>query len=155
MLNGQTKRSERRPAGRARHAPAPGAGPQWAPRVLWGPNPKSARHAYERPALKLLRSLLSANIKATAQLWLSDAAARSATATLETAREASASVLWPYTTMDDEGLPLVPPLPLSQPAVQALHDIPDAPPSSESTGGDIDMEESDRGRGVDTVIPCH
>ena len=45
--------------------------------------------------------------------------------------------------MDDEGLPLVPPLPLSQPAVQALHDIPDAPPSSESTGGDIDMEESD------------
>ena len=44
-LNGQTKRSERRPAGRARHAPAPGAGPQWAPRVLWGPQPKSARHA--------------------------------------------------------------------------------------------------------------
>ena len=45
--------------------------------------------------------------------------------------------------MDDEGLPLVPPLPLSQPAVQALNDIPDAPPSSKSTGGDIDMEESD------------
>ena len=38
--------------------------------------------------------------------------------------------------MDDEGLPLVPLLPLSQPAVQALNDNPDAPPSSESTGGD-------------------
>ena len=59
-LNGQTKRSERRPAGRARHAPAPGAGPQWAPRVLWGPNPKSARHAFGRRALKQLRSLLIA-----------------------------------------------------------------------------------------------
>ena len=46
--------------------------------------------------------------------------------------------------MNDEGLPLVPPLPLSQPAVQALNDIPDAPPSSKSTGGDIDMEESDK-----------
>ena len=43
--------------------------------------------------------------------------------------------------MDDDGLPLVPPLPLSQPAVQALNDIPDAPPSSESTGGDVEMEE--------------
>ena len=39
-LNGQTKRSERRPAGRARRAPAPGAGPQWAPRVPWGAQPK-------------------------------------------------------------------------------------------------------------------
>ena len=46
--------------------------------------------------------------------------------------------------MDDEGLPLVPLLPLSQPAVQAPHDIPDAPPSSESTGGDVEMEESDK-----------
>ena len=45
--------------------------------------------------------------------------------------------------MDDEGLPLVPPLPLSQPAVQAPHDIPDAPPSSKSTGGAGEMEESD------------
>ena len=60
----------------------------------------------------------------------------------ETAREAS-PVLWPYTTTDDEGLPLSSPLPLSQPAVQAPHDNPDAPPSSESTGGDIHMEESD------------
>ena len=39
-LNGQTKRSERRPAGRARRAPAPGAGPQWAPRVPWGAQPE-------------------------------------------------------------------------------------------------------------------
>ena len=85
--------------------------------------------------MKLPRSLHKL-ITATAQLWLSDAAARSATATLETAREASASVLWPYTTMDGDGLPLVPLLPLSQPAVQALNDNPDAPPSSESTGGD-------------------
>ena len=48
--------------------------------------------------------------------------------------------------MDDDGLPLSSPLPLSRPAVQALNDIPDAPPSSESTGGDadVDMEESDR-----------
>ena len=59
-------------------------------------------------------------------------------------------VLWPYTTMNDEGLPLVPPLPLFQPAVQALNDIPDAPPSSKSTGGDIDMEESDIGYPIST-----
>ena len=47
--------------------------------------------------------------------------------------------------MDGDGLPLSSPLPLSQPAVQAPIDIPDAPPSSESTGGDadVDMEESD------------
>ena len=47
--------------------------------------------------------------------------------------------------MDDEDLPLSSPLPLSQPAVQALIDNQDALPSSESTGGDndVDMEESD------------
>ena len=47
--------------------------------------------------------------------------------------------------MDGDGLPLSSLLPLSQPAVQAPIDIPDAPPSSESTGGDadVDMEESD------------
>ena len=45
--------------------------------------------------------------------------------------------------MGDKGLPLSSPLPLFRPAVQALNDIPDAPPSSQSTGGDIDMEESD------------
>ena len=45
-------------------------------------------------------------------------------------------VLWPYTTMDDEGLPLSSPLPLSRPAAQALNDNPDAPLSPESTGGD-------------------
>ena len=27
--------------------------------------------------------------------------------------------------------------------MQAPHDIPDAPPSSKSTGGDVEMEESD------------
>ena len=50
--------------------------------------------------------------------------------------------------MDGDGLPLSSPLPLSQPAVQAPIDIPDAPPSSESTGGDadVDMEESDNRR---------
>ena len=53
-----------------------------------------------------------------------------------------ALVLWPYTTMDDEGLPLSSLLPLSQPAVQAPHDIPDAPPSSESTGGDVGTQAS-------------
>ena len=49
--------------------------------------------------------------------------------------------------MGDKGLPLPSPLPLFRPAVQALNDIPDAPPSSESTGGDadVDMEESDTG----------
>ena len=49
--------------------------------------------------------------------------------------------------MGDKGLPLSSPLPLFRPAVQALNDIPDVPPSSESTGGDTDvhMEESDRG----------
>ena len=51
----------------------------------------------------------------------------------------------PYTTMDDEGLPLSSPLPLSQPAVQAPHDNPDAAPSSESTGGDVRTPASDRG----------
>ena len=47
--------------------------------------------------------------------------------------------------MGDTGLPLSSPLPLFRPAVQALNDIPDVPPSSESTGGDadVDMEESD------------
>ena len=47
--------------------------------------------------------------------------------------------------MGDTGLPLSSPLPLSRPAVQALNDIPDVPPPSESTGGDNDvhMEESD------------
>ena len=38
----------------------------------------------------------------------------------------------------------------------ALNDIPDAPPSSESTGGDadVDMEESDtRPRGVLNALP--
>ena len=47
--------------------------------------------------------------------------------------------------MGDKGLPLPSPLPLFRPAVQAFNDIPDAPPSSESTGGDadVDMEESD------------
>ena len=48
--------------------------------------------------------------------------------------------------MDDaDGLPLSSPLPLSPPAVQALIDNQDALPSSESTGGDddVDMEESD------------
>ena len=45
-------------------------------------------------------------------------------------------VLWPYTTMDDEGLPLSSPIPLSRPAAQALNDNPDAPLSPESTGGD-------------------
>ena len=54
-----------------------------------------------------------------------------------------APVLLPYTAMDDDGLPLPSPLLLSQPAVQASHDNPDAPPSSESTGGDVEMEESD------------
>ena len=58
-LNGQTKRSERRPAGRARRAPAPGAGPQWAPRVPWGTQPKKARHADKPPASQLRRSLPS------------------------------------------------------------------------------------------------
>ena len=45
--------------------------------------------------------------------------------------------------MDDDGLPLSSPLPLSPPAVQALIDTHDAPSSSESTGGDddVDMEE--------------
>ena len=46
--------------------------------------------------------------------------------------------------MDDaDGLPLSSPLPLSPPAVQALIDNQDALPSSESTGGDddVDMEE--------------
>ena len=38
--------------------------------------------------------------------------------------------------MDDEGLPLVPPLPLSQPAVQAPIDNPDANPASEATRAD-------------------
>ena len=52
-----------------------------------------------------------------------------------------ASVQWPYTTMDDEGLPLSSPLPLSQPAVQALIDNQDALLSSQSTG-DVEMEES-------------
>ena len=41
--------------------------------------------------------------------------------------------------MDDKGLPLSSPLPLFRPAVQALNDIPDAPPSSESTGGAADV----------------
>ena len=54
-----------------------------------------------------------------------------------------ALVLLPYTAMDDDGLPLSSPLLLSQPAVQASHDNPDAPPSSESTGGDVEMESSD------------
>ena len=51
--------------------------------------------------------------------------------------------------MDDDGLPLPSLLPLSRPAVQAPIDIPDAPPSSESTGGDadVDMEESDTQKG--------
>ena len=51
--------------------------------------------------------------------------------------------------MGDKGLPLSSPLPLFRPAVQALNDIPDAPPSSESTGGDadVDMEESDSASG--------
>ena len=56
-----------------------------------------------------------------------------------------APVLLPYTAMDDDGLPLSSPLLLSQPAVQAPHDNPDAPPSSESTGGDVEMESSDKG----------
>ena len=42
-------------------------------------------------------------------------------------------VLWPYTTMDDEGLPLSSPLPLSQPAVQAPIENPDATIPSETT----------------------
>ena len=49
--------------------------------------------------------------------------------------------------MDDaDGLPLSSPLPLSPPAVQALIDNQDAPPSSESTGGDVDVDmgESDK-----------
>ena len=52
-------------------------------------------------------------------------------------------VLLPYTAMDDDGLPLSSPLLLSRPAVQASNENPDAPPSSESTGGDVEMEESD------------
>ena len=51
--------------------------------------------------------------------------------------------------MDDaDGLPLSSPLPLSPPAVQALIDNQDALPSSESTGGDddVDMEESDKSK---------
>ena len=53
--------------------------------------------------------------------------------------------------MDDEDLPLSSPLPLSPPAVQALIDTHDAPPSSESTGGDddVDMEESDSGQSLE------
>ena len=44
--------------------------------------------------------------------------------------------------MDDaDGLPLSSPLPLSQPAVQALIDNQDALLSSQSTG-DVEMEES-------------
>ena len=41
--------------------------------------------------------------------------------------------------MDDEGLPLSPLLPLSQPAVQAPIDNPDANPASETT------QEADEG----------
>ena len=45
--------------------------------------------------------------------------------------------------MDDEGPPLSSPLPLSQPAVQAPIDNPDAPPSPESTGADEGTPASD------------
>ena len=40
--------------------------------------------------------------------------------------------------MDDEGLPLSSPLPLSQPAVQAPIENPDAIIPSETTGVDVD-----------------
>ena len=63
-----------------------------------------------------------------------------------------APVLWPYTTMDDEGLPLSSPLPLSQPAVQAHIDNPDALPSSESTGGDDGSQASDSLRGLTRAV---
>ena len=55
-LNGQTKRSERRPAGRARRAPAPGAGPQWAPRVLWPPG-CSGGPTQKKPDMRMADSL--------------------------------------------------------------------------------------------------
>ena len=58
--------------------------------------------------------------------------------------------------MDDaDGLPLSSPLPLSPPAVQALIDTHDAPSSSESTGGDddVDMEESDREAPSVSLLP--
>ena len=42
-LNGQEKRGESGAAGRARRALRPWVGPQWAPRVPWGPGPKRAR----------------------------------------------------------------------------------------------------------------
>ena len=45
--------------------------------------------------------------------------------------------------MDDAGLPPVPLLPLSRPAVQALNDNPDASAFPESTGEDTRSQASD------------
>ena len=47
--------------------------------------------------------------------------------------------------MDDDGLPLSSPLPLSQPAVQAPIENPDATIPSETTGANVMVRESDRG----------
>ena len=60
----------------------------------------------------------------------------------ETARVASPGPVAVH-NMDDEGPPLSSPLPLSQPAVQAPIDNPDAPPSPESTGADEGTPASD------------
>ena len=97
-LNGQTKRSERRPAGRARRAPAPGAGPQWAPRVPWGAQPeKKARHADGGRAGQLLRSLLVRLIELlhSSQLATPPPVARRPP---RDCRGDLRPVLWPYTT---------------------------------------------------------
>ena len=96
-LNGQTKRSERRPAGRARRAPAPGAGPQWAPRVPWGAQPKKARHADSLPAGQLRRSLLVRLI----ELLHSSQLATPPPVVRRPPRDCRGDlrpVLWPYTT---------------------------------------------------------
>ena len=87
-LNGQTKRSERRPAGRARRAPAPGAGPQWAPRVPWGAQPKKQDMRIALGQRSCRVHFVSYTSYCTALAC--DAAARSATATPETAGETSA-----------------------------------------------------------------
>ena len=147
-LNGQTKRSERRPAGRARRAPAPGAGPQWAPRVPWGANPKKALGM----RIASGRSSGGAHFARVTYSHQLEAAAASPSLRRDgPSRPPGRPRLCPVAVhheMDDaDGLPLSSPLPLSPPAVQALIDNQDAPPSSESTGGDddVDMEEPHRG----------
>ena len=135
-LNGQTKRSERRPAGRARRAPAPGAGPQWAPRVPWGAQPKKQGMRISLQQRSCCAHFHRKANRVTAQLVACDAAARSATATPRLPGRPPPRPVAVHHEMDDGDLPPVPLLPLSRPAAQALNDNPDAPLSPESTGGD-------------------